>query len=151
MSNRNNEKALSLEEIELAINKNDTMSGAAIELKVNLRTFKKYADRFGLYKPKPANHKKKFVLVDILNGKHPQYSTSKLLPRLMLEGYKEYKCEICGIKDWNDKRIGLEIDHIDGNSSNHFLNNLRVICPNCHSQTDTYKSRNTKRKNNFEV
>lgn len=53
-----------------------------------------------------------------------------------------YKCSCCSISEWNGKSIVLEIDHIDGNSENNIPENLRFICPNCHSQTDTYKARN---------
>ena len=52
------------------------------------------------------------------------------------------KCLLCGIKDWNDKPIKLELDHVDGNHQNNTEENLRYICPNCHSQTDTYKAKN---------
>ena len=53
-----------------------------------------------------------------------------------------YKCCICGISDWNGKKIVLELEHNDGNSDNNDISNLSLICPNCHSQTDTYKGRN---------
>lgn len=52
------------------------------------------------------------------------------------------KCEICKISNWNNKPINLECDHIDGNPHNNVESNLRLICPNCHSQTDTYKAKN---------
>ncbi len=55
---------------------------------------------------------------------------------------RERKCQVCGISEWNGKSIVLEIDHIDGNYENNKPENLRFICPNCHSQTDTYKARN---------
>jgi 5-methylcytosine-specific restriction endonuclease McrA len=53
-----------------------------------------------------------------------------------------YKCSVCGIKEHNGKKIVLECDHIDGVPTNHNPKNLRLICPNCHSQTTTFKGRN---------
>ena len=53
-----------------------------------------------------------------------------------------YKCAVCGLSDWNNKPMILELEHVDGNSENNALCNLCLICPNCHSQTPTYKGRN---------
>ena len=53
-----------------------------------------------------------------------------------------YSCECCGISEWQGKIIVLECDHIDGNHKNNTPDNLRLICPNCHSQTETYKNKN---------
>jgi hypothetical protein len=52
------------------------------------------------------------------------------------------KCEMCGISDWNGRPIMLVLDHINGDSSNNELTNLRLLCSNCDAQTPTYKGRN---------
>lgn len=67
------------------------------------------------------------------------YITSyKLKEKLLKEGLLEYKCDICGIKEWNYKPINLHLHHIDGNHTNNNLENLQLLCPNCHSQTHNY-------------
>ena len=52
-------------------------------------------------------------------------------------------CWSCGVTEWNNKPLVLELEHIDGNSENNTEENLSLLCPNCHSQTDTYKGKNT--------
>lgn len=54
----------------------------------------------------------------------------------------EYKCFKCGLIEWMGKKLSLELNHIDGDSSNNFPNNLELICPNCHSVTESWKGRN---------
>lgn len=53
-----------------------------------------------------------------------------------------HKCEICGLSEWNGNPIPLEVHHIDGQELNSELNNLLLICPNCHALTDNYRGRN---------
>ena len=53
-----------------------------------------------------------------------------------------YKCAICGCAEWQGKTLSLELDHINGINNDNRLENLRFLCPNCHSQTSTYGSRN---------
>jgi hypothetical protein len=72
------------------------------------------------------------------NGNAPGWAAIKTI----LFEDRGNKCEICGISEWNGKSLTLEIDHIDGIHANNHPNNLRIICPNCHSQTDTYKAKN---------
>ena len=139
-----NSKIFTKEEIEHAIKSTFTMGGAAKYLNADWRTFKKEAEKYGLYNPVKQKNIT-YSLRDILEGKHPQYPTSKIGRRLVKEGYKEYVCEGCGLGDmWNSKSITLELDHKDGDNSNHRLENLRFLCPNCHSQTDTYRSKKLK-------
>lgn len=87
-------------------------------------------------KKRPAHNK--ITLQDILDGKKPEYQTFKLKNRLISERIKENKCEVCGIFEWNNRPLIMQLDHIDGNSHNHLLENLRLICPNCHAQSETY-------------
>ena len=52
------------------------------------------------------------------------------------------KCSVCGITEWNGQKLQFDIDHADGNPYNNDSKNLRFLCPNCHSQTPTYKAKN---------
>jgi 5-methylcytosine-specific restriction endonuclease McrA len=68
-------------------------------------------------------------------------ASSKTMKRYLLREYG-HKCWSCGITNWNNKPIIMELEHIDGNSENNSLDNLSILCPNCHSQTPTYKAKN---------
>ncbi|TSD93361.1 HNH endonuclease [Skermania sp. ID1734] len=66
-----------------------------------------------------------------------------LLRRALIEAGTEYKCAVCGLSDyWNDGPLTLHVDHIDGNYVDSRKENLRFICPNCHSQTANWAGRN---------
>ena len=58
-----------------------------------------------------------------------------------------YKCAICGCTEWQGRTLSLELDHINGINNDNRLENLRFLCPNCHSQTSTYGSRNQQLNN----
>jgi hypothetical protein len=75
------------------------------------------------------------------NSHHQSF---KLKGRLITEGLKQHKCECCGITEWNGKPAPIELDHINGNHHDNRLENLRILCPNCHAQTDTYRGKNKK-------
>lgn len=72
---------------------------------------------------------------------------SSIKRRIIRDNLIEYKCCECGICDsWNNKPISLQLDHINGINTDNRLENLRFLCPNCHSQTSTFGSKNSKFK-----
>ena len=69
------------------------------------------------------------------------YPSSALRKRLIAAGLKDAQCEECGLRDWRGRPITLQLDHVNGDHSDNRLENLRILCPNCHAQTDTWCSR----------
>lgn len=84
----------------------------------------------------------KHALVDILVENSTYANIASLKRRLVREGVLEYKCAICGINQWLGQEISLQLDHINGVNNDHRAENLRFLCPNCHSQTNTYGGKN---------
>lgn len=72
---------------------------------------------------------------------------SLIIKRLIKGGYKKYECENCGINEWNGKPLRLQVHHINGDHHDNRIENIQLLCPNCHTQTDTY-ARNNVVKNN---
>ena len=71
---------------------------------------------------------------------------SRLKEELLKLGIKEYKCECCGNSEWNGGKIPLQLHHINGNRYDNRVENLQLLCPNCHAQTDNYAGRNINNK-----
>lgn len=94
----------------------------------------------GHSKGKSLGHK--HILQDYLDNKFPIKSYNLKL-RLLKENVVPYKCHDCSLELWKGRKIPLELHHIDGNPVNNNLDNLILLCPNCHAQTPNY--RNNKR------
>ena len=119
-----------------------TMARAAKRLGLHFNTFKKYALKYKCYTPNQAG---KGIKKDIKKRitKLEDYATrASVRKSIIQEGLLKYECEECGISSWNGKKISLHLDDINGNNGDHRLENLRFLCPNCHSQTNTYAGRN---------
>jgi Zn finger protein HypA/HybF involved in hydrogenase expression len=67
--------------------------------------------------------------------------SDRIRKRVLIE-QRGHQCEVCGLSEWQSQAIPIELDHIDGDADNNNEENLRLICPNCHAQTDTYKGAN---------
>ena len=74
------------------------------------------------------------------------YQTSKLRKRLIKEGYFEKKCYNCEKTIWLDKNIPLELEHKNGDRTDNRIENLTLLCPNCHAFTPHYRGKNKKKK-----
>lgn len=91
------------------------------------------------------NYKAKDIPLDDYLSNKVGIKAFALKQKLIKAGLKENKCECCGISEWQNKPISCQLHHIDGNPSNNSLENLQVLCPNCHSQTDNYAGKHTEK------
>lgn len=86
-----------------------------------------------------------YSLDEILIKNSSYANISSLKKRILDAGLLTYKCYCCGNEGiWNNKPLTLELHHKDGDNINHELSNLEFLCPNCHSQTKNYGSKNSK-------
>jgi hypothetical protein len=74
------------------------------------------------------------------------FQSHKLKRRLVQSGLKEHRCERCGLSQWNERPIPLELHHLNGRNDDNRLFNLNLLCANCHAQTDTYRARNKRKE-----
>ena len=144
---------ISESEIRYAMENTKSCAAAARFLKVSYESFRKYAKLytdsesgktlFELHKNKPGKGitrafkprlRGKFGLLDILEGKYPNYPHTRLKHRLIQNAVFEEKCDSCGFceRRVNDYSVPLLLDWIDGDRTNHKKDNLRLLCYNCY-------------------
>jgi hypothetical protein len=135
------------EEIKSWIESNQSKAFMCRELKCKPETLNFWLDKLGLnYNGnqggkgiKIANNKKSALEYLSSSG---YISAHKLKLKLIEDNIKEHKCEICDLTTWNGFKIPLELHHVDGNRYNNTLENIQILCPNCHSQTDNNSGKN---------
>lgn len=126
------------------VNESNSLAELARKLGVNERN--SFYKHLGLYIKENeinVNHFKSYQKITAKDLRKDKYYNGDILLKILLDELQwNYECSVCGITEWNDKEIKLQIDHIDGNSSNSLPSNLRFLCPNCHSQTETFMGKN---------
>ena len=137
---------LTKEQIIEAIKNTSSMISAARYLNVSRDKFNKFAKLYGLFEPnqsgKDIQKKRSYTDEELFSNRTYNIAQTVLIKRL--KEIRDWKCEICGLNEWMGKTLPLEVHHIDGNNYNNELSNLQILCPNCHSLTDNWRSRNKK-------
>jgi 5-methylcytosine-specific restriction endonuclease McrA len=130
-------KYSNINQILISLDVNSNGSGA-------YKTFKAHCSNLGVSlegygKFSSGGFQKKIPIEEILVENSTYANNVSLKKRLIREGVLDYKCVECGnIGKWNEKPLVLQLDHINGINTDNRIENLRILCPNCHSQTKTF-------------
>lgn len=90
------------------------------------------------------NHSDKMTLEEYLNNSK-DIQSNKVRKKILEEKLKPYKCECCGLSEWMEMPIPLELHHKDGDRNHNELSNYELLCPNCHAFTDSYRGKNSRK------
>ena len=128
---------------------NKSISGASYD-NLKKRLIKDNISVAHFHKNTALDYRKRFlreVSLDFIFKENSKYDSSFVRLKVLKNNLLKYECQNCPLKnEWNGKPLTLQLDHIDGDNTNNKLDNLRFLCPNCHTQTDTFGSRNLKNK-----
>lgn len=140
----------SKEEINKALETAKSITGAARLMGVSYNAFARLAKKYncfitnqggkGMVKKSPRSVTRE-ILDLVFQNKH-YYTAYKLKGHLFNFGLKEKRCECCGLSEWMGKEIPLELHHKNGNHHDNTWDNLQILCPNCHGQTEHYRGAN---------
>lgn len=135
----------SLCDIKDKLSVNTPLAEIARDLDFKYDTLKKYLNEYHIeYKTnqsrKGFSHDESRISIDKYFSGEKSIVASKLRRRLIEEGYKDEVCECCGLSEWMGKKIPLELHHKDGNHYNNSLDNLQILCSNCHMQAHNYSN-----------
>ena len=134
------------------IEQNQSKAFICKELNCKQETLNKYLQKMEIeYKGNQSGKGKSKLNSNYMNLKtylnnSKDIQSNKIRIKLLREGYKEAKCESCGLTSWLGQEIPLEVHHIDGNRHNNIIENFQLLCPNCHALTDSYRGKNSAKK-----
>lgn len=151
------------QDLTTAVSNNETLTGVLRSLNLSVGGYngsyvKKHIKRLALDMSHFKGHRVKktrnsttfssnVTREQLVSGTAGYTNNTSLKNRLIKEGLLEEKCSSCALGPfWNSNPLSLQMDHIDGNSKNNILTNLRILCPNCHTQTPTFCGRKKKGK-----
>jgi 5-methylcytosine-specific restriction endonuclease McrA len=137
------------EVVKRSTNKSDVLRNMGLNIAGgNFNTLNKYLKMWDIStehfcRPAPSGGHIEMELEDML-VEHSTTNRRTVKNRLLKEKLLIYECNNCGISEWDGKDISLHLDHINGICDDNRVENLRLLCPNCHSQTPTYGGKNVK-------
>lgn len=130
-----------------AVENTKSMQAAAKYLGMCYGSFRRLAQHYGIFDPNPSGkgiYKPKIFKAEKDVFKKFDYNVSRFTIKNWLLRERNYRCEGCGLSEWRKEHLVLELEHINGDRRDNRKENLQLLCPNCHSQTETFRNRKRK-------